>query len=165
MGQTTGKAVGQGSKIHAMAILSRFCWNSVDSGRVICAAAIFQGKIRARGHRTRRRPRLENSSSPKPSRALPAFFDSLRAAEAARRKKEEQTPQAVLHTDRGSVYSSRAFCQEYEHYNFRSMSRKGTPNDNPILEARNGWMKEKLYLDFGLATSEKFPFILGYICT
>ena len=101
-----------------------------------------------------------NSSSPKPSRALPAFFDSLRAAEAARRKKEEQTPQAVLHTDQGSVYSSRAFCQEYEHYNFRSMSRKGTPTDNPILEAGNGWMKEKLYLDFGRQPQRTSPLFL-----
>ena len=34
------------------------------------------------------------------------------------------------------------------------MSREGTPTDNPIIEALNGWMKEELYLDFGLATTE-----------
>lgn len=31
------------------------------------------------------------------------------------------------------------------------MSRGGTPTDNPIIEALNGWMKEELYWDFGLA--------------
>ena len=76
-------------------------------------------------------------------------------------KKEEQTPQVVFHTDQGSVYSSRAFCQAHEHYNIlRSMSRGGTPTDNPIIEALNGWMKEELYLDFDLATAENVPALL-----
>ena len=76
-------------------------------------------------------------------------------------KKEEQTPQVVFHTDQGSVYSSRAFCQAHEHYNIlRSMSREGTPTDNPIIEALNGWMKEELYLDFGLASAENVPLLL-----
>ena len=35
---------------------------------------------------------------------------------------------------------------------FGQCSREGTPTDNPIIEALNGWMKEELYLDFGLAT-------------
>ncbi|PWM98171.1 MAG: hypothetical protein DBX37_07500, partial [Massilioclostridium sp.] len=69
-------------------------------------------------------------------------------------KKEEQTPQVVFHTDQGSIYSSRAFCRAHEHYNIlRSMSREETATDNPIIEARNGWMKEVLYLDFRLATT------------
>ena len=76
-------------------------------------------------------------------------------------KKEEQTPQVVFHTDQGSVYSSRAFCQAHEHYNIlRSMSREGTPTDNPIIEALNGWMKEELYLDFRLASTEDVPLLL-----
>ena len=76
-------------------------------------------------------------------------------------KKEEQTPQVVFHTDQGSVYSSRAFCQAHEHYNIlRSMSREGTPTDNPIIEALNGWMKEELFLDFGLATTEDVQLLL-----
>ena len=75
--------------------------------------------------------------------------------------KEEQTPQVVFHTDQGSVYSSSAFCQAHEHYNIlRSMSRGGTPTDNPIIEALNGWMKEELYLDFGLASTENVPLLL-----
>ena len=40
------------------------------------------------------------------------------------------------------------------------MSREGTPTDNPIIEALNGWMKEELYLDFGLATTENVFLLL-----
>ena len=49
-------------------------------------------------------------------------------------KREEQTSQVVFHTDQGAVYSSRAFCQAHKDYNIlRSMSRVGTPTDNPII--------------------------------
>ena len=37
------------------------------------------------------------------------------------------------------------------------MSRDGTPTDNPIIEALNSRMKEKLYLDFSLAAAEDVP--------
>ena len=40
------------------------------------------------------------------------------------------------------------------------MTREGTPTDNPIIEALNGWMKEELYLDFGLATTEDVQSLL-----
>ena len=64
------------------------------------------------------------------------------------KKNVEQAPQVVLHTDQGSVYSSQAFRQAYEYYNIkRSMSRVGTPTDNAIIEAINGWIKEELFLD------------------
>ena len=77
------------------------------------------------------------------------------------KKNEEQTPQVVFHTDQGSVYSSQAFCQAHEHYNIlRSMSKGGTPTDNAIMEALNGWIKEELYLDFALETAEDFPKLL-----
>ena len=33
------------------------------------------------------------------------------------------------------------------------MSRVGTPTDNPIIEALNGWIKAELYNDFGLYRS------------
>ena len=73
----------------------------------------------------------------------------------AGKKNEEQTPQVVFHTDQGSVYSSQAFCQAHKHYNIlRSMSEAGTPTDNAIIEALNGWIKEELYLDFDLETAE-----------
>ena len=77
-------------------------------------------------------------------------------------KKEEQKSQVVFHTDQGAVYSSRAFQHAHEHYNIlRSMSRGGTPTDNPIIEALNGWIKEELYLDFGLAEAENLPDLLN----
>ena len=79
----------------------------------------------------------------------------------AGKKNEEQTPLVVLHTDQGSVYSSQAFRQAHEHYNIlRSMSKVGTPTDNAIIEALNGWIKEELYLDFGLETAEDVPKLL-----
>ena len=34
------------------------------------------------------------------------------------------------------------------------MSRVGTPTDNPIIEALNGWMKDDLYIDFDLFNSK-----------
>ena len=64
---------------------------------------------------------------------------------------KEQTYPCVLHTDQGSVYSSRAFNEAHKDYNIiRSMSRAGTPTDNPKIEALNGWIKQELYKDFGL---------------
>ena len=79
----------------------------------------------------------------------------------AGKKNEEQTPQVVFHTDQGSVYSSQAFQRAHEHYNIlRSMSKGGTPTDNAIMEALNGWIKEELYLDFGLETAEDVPKLL-----
>ena len=76
-------------------------------------------------------------------------------------KREEQTSQVVLHTDQGAVYSSQAFCQAHSHYNIlRSMSRVGTPTDNPIIEALNGWIKEELFLDFDLAHAQDVPALL-----
>ena len=40
------------------------------------------------------------------------------------------------------------------------MLRRGTPTDNPIIEALNGWIKAELYLDFDLANAEDVPELL-----
>ena len=65
---------------------------------------------------------------------------------------KEQTAGTVLHTDQGAVYSSRAFSRTHSNYNIiRSMSRAGTPTDNPIIKSLNGWMKAELILDFGIS--------------
>jgi transposase InsO family protein len=67
----------------------------------------------------------------------------------------KQTAPVVLHTDQGSVYSSRAYQMAHADYSItRSMSRTGTPTDNPIMEALNGWIKEELYLDFDLGHTD-----------
>ena len=89
------------------------------------------------------------------------YYDCLNALNLLAGKKEEQKPQILLHTDQGAVYSSRAFCQAHNHYNIlRSMSRGGTPTDNPIIEALNGWIKEELRVDFGLADADDVPELL-----
>lgn len=55
----------------------------------------------------------------------------------------------VVHTDQGSVYSSKAYNELIRDTNIiRSMSRAGKPTDNPVNEALNGWIKEELYMDF-----------------
>ncbi|MFV3056362.1 IS3 family transposase [Clostridium botulinum] len=56
-----------------------------------------------------------------------------------KKKIEGQTTPVVLHTDQGAVYSSRAFAKAHDNCNIiRSMSRVGTPTDNPIIESING---------------------------
>lgn len=62
--------------------------------------------------------------------------------------------ETIVHTDQGSVYSSRAFNKLHENYSIkRSMSRAGTPTDNPIIESLNGWIKEELIYDFNIRNS------------
>lgn len=103
---------------------------------------------------------LAHQATPIPGSNKP-YYHCLEQLKILAGKKEEQTPQVVFHTDQRSVYSSRAFCQAHKHYNIlRSMSPGGTPTDNPIIEALNGWMKEELYLDFGLASTEHVPTLL-----
>ena len=89
------------------------------------------------------------------------YYDCLAVLNRLAGKKEEQKPQVVFHTDQGAVYSSKAFCQAHNQYNIlRSMSRGGTPTDNPIIESLNGWMKEELYLDFDLDHAQNVPALL-----
>lgn len=66
-------------------------------------------------------------------------------------KEKEQTNLSTLHTDQGSVYSSEAFNKLLTNNNIiHSMSRAGTPTDNPVDESLNGWIKDELYIDFNL---------------
>ena len=61
----------------------------------------------------------------------------------------------TLHTDQGAVFSSRGFQLSHDGYPIlRSMSRVGTPTDNPIIEALNGWMKNELYQEFDLRNTD-----------
>ena len=89
------------------------------------------------------------------------YYECLEKLNQLAGKKEEQKPPVILHTDQGAVYSSRGFENAHRHYNIlRSMSRGGTPTDNPIIEALNGWMKEELYEDFDLAHCNDVPKLL-----
>ena len=63
-------------------------------------------------------------------------------------QREEQTSQVVFHTDQ-ELSTLHGLCQAHKDYNIlRSMSRVGTPTDNPIIEALNGWIKEELFQIF-----------------
>ena len=64
------------------------------------------------------------------------------------KKEELQTP-LYFHTDQGAVYSSKAYNQALLDYNIiRSMSRAGTPTDNPVIESMNGWIKAQIKCDY-----------------
>ena len=57
----------------------------------------------------------------------------------------------IFHTDQGTVYSSMSFNNIIKSYNItRSMSRAGTPTDNPVIESKNGWLKKEMYIDFDI---------------
>ena len=57
----------------------------------------------------------------------------------------------IVHTDQGAVYSSVSFNNIFDSYNVtRSMSRAGTPTDNPVIESKNGWIKKEMYIDFDI---------------
>lgn len=76
------------------------------------------------------------------------YLDGLADVIELLRGKEEPT---IIHTDQGSVYSSKAYNELIQDSNIvRSMSRAGKPTDNPVNEALNGWIKEELYIDFRL---------------
>ena len=90
------------------------------------------------------------------------YYHCLEVLKQLAEKREEQKPQIVFHTDQGAVYSSQAFYQAHSNYNIlRSMSRVGTPTDNAIIEALNGWIKAELFLDFDLAHAKDVPALLN----
>ena len=61
----------------------------------------------------------------------------------------------ILHSDQGSIYSSKSFNEILPLYNItHSMSRAGTPTDNSAMEAINGWLKEELFNDSKIKEQE-----------
>ena len=63
----------------------------------------------------------------------------------------------VIHTDRGSVYTSKAYNEIIrENGIVRSCSRAGKPTDNPVNESLNGWIKEELFTDFDIYNTPEF---------
>lgn len=61
----------------------------------------------------------------------------------------------VLHTDQGSVYSSKSFNELLPLYNIvHSMSRAGTPTDNAAMEAINGWIKTEMFKDLHITNTK-----------
>jgi len=82
-----------------------------------------------------------------------------------KKKEEYKGLKLLLHSDQGSVYSSKAFNELLPNYNIeRSMSRAGTPTDNAVMESINGWIKVELFEDFHIQDMEDVPgFIDDYI--
>lgn len=63
-------------------------------------------------------------------------------------KKQHPEYKMILHSDQGSVYSSKAFNDLLPAYGItHSMSRAGTPTDNAAMEAINGWIKAEMFTD------------------
>lgn len=86
-----------------------------------------------------------------------SYYDGLNQV-LERIKKEQPENLITLHTDQGSVYSSKAYNDLITDFNIRrSMSRAGTPTDNPVDESLNGWIKEELFIDFHLNESDDVP--------
>ena len=89
--------------------------------------------------------------------SINSYYDGLNQV-LERIKKEQTDNMTILHTDQGSVYSSKAYNKLLKDYNIqRSMSRAGTPTDNPVNESLNGWIKEELIIDFNLKQSKDVP--------
>ena len=75
------------------------------------------------------------------------YFDGLQSV--IEKLKEQTDPRLILHSDQGSVYSSKAYNELIGKYSItHSMSRPGTPTDNPVFEAINGWLKDELFINF-----------------
>ena len=108
---------------------------------------------------------LAHSVTDRPGYNKP-YYDCLDELKRLAGTKKEQTSPITFHTDQGAVYSSKAYCLAHEEYNIvRSMSRGGTPTDNPVIEALNGWIKEELYQDFDLANAADVPDLLDKYVT
>jgi transposase InsO family protein len=56
-----------------------------------------------------------------------------------KQKKGYMAAETILHSDQGAIYTSGAFANTHIHYSIiRSISRVGTPPDNPVIEAIYG---------------------------
>lgn len=57
----------------------------------------------------------------------------------------------IVYTNQGIIYFSVLFNNMFNSHNItKSMSRAGTPTDNPVIESKNGWIKKEMYIDFDI---------------
>lgn len=81
------------------------------------------------------------------------YYDGL--LDLVEKKENYKNFVTVLHTDHGSVYSSKNYNLILDTNNFiHSMSAPGTPTENGAMEAINGWVKEELLNDFKLTNTD-----------
>ena len=80
-------------------------------------------------------------------------------------KEEFKDLEMILHSDQGSVYSSKKFNESLHLYNIiHSMSKPGKPTENGAMESINGWIKEELFIDLNINSSnDLFNEIENYI--
>lgn len=92
------------------------------------------------------------------------YFDGIK--QVLSKIKDSTSDLVILHTDQGSVYASKSYNDLIKDYNIsHSMSRAGTPTDNPVNESLNGWIKEELFIDFDLKHCNNVPILIEkYIC-
>lgn len=86
-------------------------------------------------------------------------------SQVLQKKEEYKDFITLLHSDQGSVYSSKKFNESLPfHYIIHSMSKPGKPTENGSMEAINGWLKEELFIDFKINSShDVFSEIDNYI--
>ena len=91
------------------------------------------------------------------------YHSALR--DVLKQKKEYKDFVTILHSDHGSIYSSKKFNESLPSYNIiHSMSKPGKPTENGSMEAINGWIKEELFIDFNINNSiDIFKQIDSYI--
>jgi transposase InsO family protein len=81
--------------------------------------------------------------------SMPNHKEALKNMLNSKIKRGYLSQETIFHSDQGAIYSSVSFNNEHTNYNIiRSMSRIGTPTDNPIIESKNGWLKKEMYIDF-----------------
>ena len=74
------------------------------------------------------------------------------------KKEEYKDFEMILHSDQGSVYSSKKFNESLPQYNIiHSMSKPAHPTENGAMESINGWIKEELFIDFNINSSDDIP--------
>jgi len=79
------------------------------------------------------------------------YYDGLNQVLTELDDLDEDDEPLIFHTDQGTVYTSKAYNELIKEYNIvRSCSRAGKPTDNPVSESLNGWIKEELFIDFGI---------------
>ncbi len=81
-----------------------------------------------------------------------------------KRKRGYKAQETIFHSDQGTIYTSASFNDVYKNDNIiRSMSRAGTPTDNPIIESKNGWLKAEIKIDFNQNDYETIQEFIDYI--
>jgi len=81
-------------------------------------------------------------------------YEAARLFIKEKEKRGYTDQETIVHSDQGPVYTSGAFNSIFNYTIKRSMSRVGTPTDNPIMEALNGWIKDELRLDYNFYNSD-----------